>query len=89
MRDGRVRVGQVTYLSSQPWPFPASLMFGCAGEAENTALTIDPAEIEDAMWVTRENIALAFTGNHPKLLPARKGSIAHFLLDAWLSDQLD
>ena len=87
--EAGVRVGQVTYLSSQPWPFPASLMFGCAGEAEDTALTIDPAEIEDAMWVTRENIALAFTGNHPKLLPARKGSIAHFLLDAWLSDQLD
>lgn len=87
--ESGIRVGQVTYLSSQPWPFPASLMLGCAGEALNTELTIDPNEIEDAIWVTRENIALAFTGNHPKLLPARKGSIAHFLLEAWLSDRLD
>jgi NAD+ diphosphatase len=41
------------------------------------------------MWVTREDMALAFAGNHPKILPARKGAIAHFLLEAWLSDRLD
>lgn len=84
-----VRVGAVSYLASQPWPFPASLMFGCAGEALNKDLTIDPVEIEDAMWMTREEMAEAFAGNHPKLLPARKGAIAHFLLKAWLSDRLD
>ena len=31
--ESGVRVGEVSYLSSQPWPFPASLMFGCAGVA--------------------------------------------------------
>jgi len=87
--EAGVKVGQVSYLSSQPWPFPASLMFGCAGEALDNVLSIDPEEIEDAMWVTREDMALAFTGDNPKLLPARKGSIAHFLLHAWLSDKLD
>ena len=87
--EAGVRVGTVSYLSSQPWPFPASLMFGCAGDALNKDLTIDPEEIEDAMWVTREEMADAFAGNHPKLLPARKGAIAHFLLEAWLSDRLD
>lgn len=87
--EAGVQVGQVSYLSSQPWPFPASLMFGCAGEAVNTELTIDPNEIEDAIWVSREDMALAFIGDHPKIMPARKGSIAHFLLQAWLSDKLD
>jgi len=87
--EAGIRVGSVSYLSSQPWPFPASLMFGCAGDALNKDLTIDPEEIEDAMWVTREEMADAFAGNHPKLLPARKGAIAHFLLEAWLSDRLD
>lgn len=87
--EAGIRVGQVTYLSSQPWPFPSSLMIGCAGEALDEQITIDPAEIEDAIWVSREDIALAFGGNHPKLLPARKGAIAHFLLAAWLSDRLD
>lgn len=87
--EAGVRVGQVSYLASQPWPFPASLMLGCAGEALGTDLNIDPVEIEDALWITREDMALAFTGNHPKLLPARKGAIAHFLLEAWLADRLD
>lgn len=87
--EAGVRVGQVSYLSSQPWPFPASLMFGCAGEALSTTITIDPNEIEDAMWMTREDMALAFSGHHPKVLPARKGAIAHFLLEAWLADRLD
>ncbi len=87
--EAGVRVGAVTYLASQPWPFPASLMLGCAGEALGTDLTIDPNEIEDALWVSREEMALAFSGNHPKLLPARKGAIAHFLLAAWLADRLE
>ncbi len=87
--EAGVRVGRVRYLASQPWPFPASLMLGCAGEALNKDLSIDPDEIEDALWVTREEMAEAFAGNHPKLLPARKGAIAHFLLAAWLSDRLD
>ena len=87
--EAGVRVGAVSYLASQPWPFPASLMLGCAGEALGKELTIDPVEIEDAMWVTREDMALAFSGAHPKILPARKGAIAHFLLEAWLADRLD
>jgi NAD+ diphosphatase len=87
--EAGIRVGQVRYLASQPWPFPASLMLGCAGEALNTDLTIDRNEIETAMWVSREDIALAFTGNHPTILPARKGAIAHFLLHNWLADRLD
>ncbi|MEM9967055.1 MAG: NAD(+) diphosphatase [Pseudomonadota bacterium] len=87
--EAGVRVGSVRYLSSQPWPFPASLMFGCAGEAVSTDITIDPSEIEDAMWVTKEEMASAFAGTHTRLLPARKGAIAHFLLENWLADTLD
>ncbi|MEM8577686.1 MAG: NAD(+) diphosphatase [Pseudomonadota bacterium] len=89
LEEAGVRVGHVEYLSSQPWPFPASLMFGCRGYAESTQITIDPAEIEDAMWVTREEMAQAFAGAHPRLAPARKGAIAHFLLENWLADTLD
>lgn len=87
--EAGVRVGAVEYLASQPWPFPSSLMFGCRGEALGTALTIDPVEIEDARWVSREEITDAFAGQHPDILPARKGAIAHFLLENWLADRLD
>lgn len=84
-----VIVGEVGYLASQPWPFPASLMLGCRGEAISEAITPDPAEIEDARWITREDMADVMAGRHPDIAPARKGAIAHFLIDAWLSDRLD
>lgn len=87
--EAGIRVGPVRYLSSQPWPFPASLMFGCHGEAESADITIDPVEIEEARWVTREELADAFAGANPEIRPARKGAIAHFLLRNWLADRLD
>ncbi len=89
LEEAGVSVGDVRYLASQPWPFPASLMFGCAGEATSTKITIDPSEIEDARWLTREEVAQIFAGQHPEILPARKGAIAHFLLENWLADRLD
>ncbi|MTJ05413.1 MAG: NAD(+) diphosphatase [Sediminimonas qiaohouensis] len=89
MEEAGVEVGRVEYLASQPWPFPSSLMFGCRGEAQQTDLRIDPVELDDAMWVTREQMMEAFAGRHPVLAPARKGAIAHFILRNWLADKLD
>lgn len=87
--EAGIKVGQVDYLASQPWPFPNSLMFGCKGDALSKDITIDPVEIEEAIWVSREDMMLAFAGEHPKILPARKGAIAHFLLEHWLKDRLE
>lgn len=87
--EAGIRVGEVSYLASQPWPFPASLMMGCKGDALSTEITIDPVEIEDAQWFSREEIMLAFSGQHPVLKPARPGAIAHFLLRNWLADCLE
>ncbi|MEO0830662.1 MAG: NAD(+) diphosphatase, partial [Pseudomonadota bacterium] len=87
--ESGIKVGDVDYLSSQPWPFPASLMFGCHGHATSTEITIDPLEIEAAMWVSREEMMTIFAGDHPTVLPARKGAIAHFLIENWLADTLD
>ncbi|UWR26795.1 NAD(+) diphosphatase [Sulfitobacter sp. S223] len=87
--EAGVRVGEVGYLASQPWPFPASLMFGCWGHATTSEITIDPLEIEDARWVTREDMMAVSQGHHPEIMPARKGAIAHFLIERWLGDELD
>jgi NAD+ diphosphatase len=65
------------------------LMFGCHGAAISTDINIDPVEIEAAMWVSREEMVTIFAGDHPTILPARKGAIAHFLLENWLADTLD
>ncbi|MGK7753580.1 MULTISPECIES: NAD(+) diphosphatase [unclassified Roseovarius] len=86
--EAGVKVGAVEYLASQPWAFPASLMFGCRGVALSREITIDPVEIEQAMWVSREEMMQAFAGAHSVLSPARKGAIAQFLLRNWLADTL-
>ncbi len=87
--ESGIRVGAVSYLSSQPWPFPASLMLGCRGQALTTEITLDPAELQDALWVTKEELVAAFAGTHPLIRPSRKGAIAQFLMQHWLADTLE
>jgi NAD+ diphosphatase len=84
-----VSVGAVRMLTSQPWPFPASLMIGCIGVATSRAITLDPAELDDALWLTREELLAVFAGVHPRIGPPREGAIAHFLMKMWLADRLD
>jgi NAD+ diphosphatase len=87
--EAGVTVGTVGYLASQPWPFPASLMLGCRAEALSSEITLDPVELEDALWVTREEMLAIMSGAHPRIRAPRKGAIAHFLTAAWLADRLD
>ena len=89
LEESNIRVGEVSYLASQPWPFPASLMIGCRGAALSDEITIDPVEIEEARWFTREEVLDAFAGQHAFLAAAREGAIAQFLLRNWLADRLD
>lgn len=86
--EAHVRVGAVSYLASQPWAFPSSLMFGCAAEALTREITLDPVELEHALWVPRPEVAQAMRGEHPTITGARKGAIAHFLLEHWVADTL-
>ncbi|MGG7565720.1 NAD(+) diphosphatase [Rhodovulum sp. DZ06] len=78
-----VEVGKVRYLASQPWPFPNSLMFACAGEALGTEIFIDENELEAAKWVSKLELLDALDGNTPDLVPGRPGAIAHSVIKAW------
>jgi NAD+ diphosphatase len=81
-----IRVGEVRYHSSQPWPFPSSLMIGCMAEAEEETIRLDPDELEDARWFSRAEIA-EMVENHKaegKLRMPPPISIAHQLAKAWL-----
>lgn len=82
-----IALGAVSYVASQPWPFPNSLMLGCVAHALSDQITLDP-ELEDARWLTREQVLRGWTGEDTTLLPARKGSIAHALIGEWLSGKL-
>lgn len=89
LEESNIQVGRVGYFASQPWPFPSSLMLGCWGEALTHDIKIDPNEIEEAVWVSREELMDVFAGAHDRIKPARKGAIAHFLLHNWLADRLE
>ena len=84
--EAGVRVGEVRYVASQPWPFPSQLMIGCLAFADCLELTIDKTEIEDARWFTREQVAEALSmgpDSESFLAPPRQ-AIAHDLLLWWL-----
>jgi NAD+ diphosphatase len=76
-----VKVGAVHYHSSQPWPFPSSIMLGFHAEGLSDEITIDPEELRDARWFTRAEIADAQA--HGFSLP-RVDSIARRLIEDWL-----
>ncbi|MCA0044388.1 NAD(+) diphosphatase [Celeribacter litoreus] len=84
--EAGVRVGEVEYVASQPWPFPASLMLGFRAKALTREIIIDPTEIEEARWVSREEMMQIFAGEHPEVSAPRKGALAHFLMRKWLED---
>lgn len=82
--EAGVRVGAVAYHASQPWPFPASLMIGCFGQALSREITVDRTELEDARWIGREEVRSMFAGAHPAgLQPPAPIAIAHHLLRAF------
>lgn len=78
-----VRVRDVRYHSSQPWPFPSSLMVGFTAEAEGDDITVDHDELEDARWFTREEMRASVAAGTMSL-PAPL-SISHRLVAEWLA----
>lgn len=83
-----VRVRDVRYVASQPWPFPSQLMIGCIGYADSLELVIDENEIEDARWFTRDDVMAAMTSaEDAAFLPPPPQAIAHDLLRWWLEQE--
>ena len=79
--ESGIKVGRVFYHSSQPWPFPSSIMLGFHAEALSDEITIDPNEIEDARWFTRAQLRAPDTVGIS--LP-RADSIARRLIEDWM-----
>jgi NAD+ diphosphatase len=84
-----IRVGRVVYHSSQPWPFPHSLMLGCIGYAENTDIKVDINELAEARWFSRDEARSMLDGTHPLGLTApRQHAIAHALVSSFVDGEL-
>lgn len=85
--EAGVRAREVRYVVSQPWPFPSSLMMACIAQVDDDALTIDTTEIEDAFWVTRDEVERSLAGDPAaRFLPPPPYAIAHTLFRRWLDD---
>jgi NAD+ diphosphatase len=72
-----IEVDRIEYHSSQPWPFPASLMIGFTAHALTTQVNLRDQELEDARWFTRDDIA-----SNGTMLPPRL-SISYRLVENW------
>ena len=83
LEESSLIVGAVRYKTSQPWPFPGSLMLGFRAEAGDGPLAVDHDELEDARWFRREDVARIRTLG--LRLPFR-GTIARALIEGWLAE---
>ena len=79
--EAGVRVGRVGYHSSQPWPFPSSLMLGFRARALDDAIDLGDQELEDARWFTCAEIVEGLERKHLEL--PRRVSIAYRLIEDW------
>jgi NAD+ diphosphatase len=81
-----VTVRDVSYVASQAWPFPGSLMLGYLAVADpEQPVRVDPEEITDARWFTRTEISQSLLGERTDFGLPMAASIAHYLVRTWLT----
>jgi NAD+ diphosphatase len=81
--EAGVRVREVRYFGSQPWPFPASLMVGFHAEASSEDIHLHDGELADARWFTRQELREALDSSKVGL-PMR-AAISYSLIAAWFN----
>ena len=85
--ESGVRLASLRYVSSQPWPFPRSLMLGFRAVAlDDHVLRPDGEEIIDVRWFSRDEIGSALAGDGPVGLPG-PASIARALILEWFEER--
>ncbi|QPC43850.1 NAD(+) diphosphatase [Kaustia mangrovi] len=86
MEEAGIATGAVRYHSSQPWPFPSSLMIGLMADALDEEISLVDEELEDARWFTREEARAMLEGTHPDGIRAPNPiAIARHLLMSFVS----
>ena len=88
MEEAGIEVERIRYHSSQPWPFPFSLMIGCHADAVTTEISMDEGEMADVGWFHRDEVLLALEGENENLQVPGRIAIAHHLIKAWARDSV-
>jgi len=84
-----IEVRDVSYVASQPWPFPRSIMLGFQARATTTTIKINYQELEDARWFTRSEILTfgEWGEESDKFKLPRRDSIARSLIEMWMKER--
>ena len=89
MEEAGIHIGEVYYHSSQPWPYPSTLMIGCMAQALDNQIVMDTEEMADVGWFSRDEVVEALGDLHNRDRAFRVPgpvAIAHHLLKAWIGD---
>ena len=81
--EAGLRATKVRYHSTQPWPYPSSLMIGLIAEVEDGEAKADQVEIEEVRWFTREETRAMMAGSLATAKAPGAMAIAHQLIKAW------
>jgi NAD+ diphosphatase len=84
MEEASVKVGEVTYYATQPWPFPSSVMIGCFAKAESRDAKVDENELAEVRWLERNVARELIEGKQIDGLRVPPPiAIAHHLIRTW------
>ncbi|HWA63181.1 MAG TPA: NAD(+) diphosphatase [Caulobacteraceae bacterium] len=83
MEEAALRAVKVDYHSTQPWPYPSSLMIGLIAEVENEDAAPDQTELDEVRWFTRDEAKTLVKGGLPDARAPGAMAIAHQLIRAW------
>jgi NAD+ diphosphatase len=88
MEEASVKVTNVTYYATQPWPFPSSLMIGCFAKAASRDVKPDESEIAELRWLERGVARELIAGKRRDGVQVPPPiAIAHHLIRAWALDE--
>lgn len=85
--EASLAITELTYVGSQPWPFPASVMAAFRARARAEELRVDGVEVTEARWMERAELSAAVATGELRLPPP--GTIARHLIHEWYGGDLD
>jgi NAD+ diphosphatase len=84
--EARLKTAKVRYHSTQPWPYPSSLMIGLIAEVENDDAVADQVELDEVRWMTRDETRAMLRGELADATAPGALAIAHQLIKAWAEE---
>ena len=88
LEETGISIGDVRYVASQPWPFPASLMLGFRAAALTTQISRSDQELEDCRWFTKDDVRTfrERADDAPGFKLPGRYAIARLLIEGWLAE---